>query len=92
MDPHLESRLSQWLHEKQDDEEVIQSESDDGEDGVLPMQQEDLVQEAVNENHASSSEDDMPLSEIVQNNTRDDVYVSRNGTRWSKTCILHQYG
>ncbi|CAG4957184.1 unnamed protein product [Parnassius apollo] len=86
MDPHLESRLSRWLHEEQDDEEVIQSESGDGEEGVQPMEQEDLAQEAVNENHASSSEDDMPLSELAQNNTRDDVYVSRNGTRWSKTC------
>lgn len=88
MDPVLESRVTQWLHEEFEDEEVIQSESDGGEEEVQPMEQEDRhqVQEAVSEDQASSSEDDMPLSKLVQNNTRDDIYVSRNGTRWSKTC------
>lgn len=88
MDPVLESCVTQWLHEEFEDEEVIQSESDGGEEEVQPMEQEDRhqVQEAVSEDQASSSEDDMTLSELAQNNTRDDIYVSRNGTRWSKTC------
>lgn len=33
-----------------------------------------------------SSEDDIPLSELPSNNARREVYVSKNGTRWSKTC------
>ncbi|CAH2100862.1 unnamed protein product [Euphydryas editha] len=88
MDSIMESRIIQWLHEEFEDEEVIQSESDGGEGEVQPMEQEDRhqVQEAVSEDQSSSSEDDMSLSELAQNKTRDDIYVSRNGTRWSKTC------